>query len=149
VTSGPGAAGVAPAPPPQSLARRALTILLTLRPDGGDRYRATVGVGAEGCDPLFRAPGEALALDAVLQTVPDALAAAEARWRTAPRYPAATPPAPARATGKNAPTGKPAATTQRAAEPARPAPAAGAPDGPPAGEAPARPAAKSQLTLFG
>ncbi|HEX5502458.1 MAG TPA: hypothetical protein VFW96_07525 [Thermomicrobiales bacterium] len=135
-------ASTATSPPPaRPAARRALTVRLTLRPAGASAYRALVGVGADGCDPQFRALGDALPLDTVLAAVPAAVAAAEARWLATPRYPAASA-APA------APT-KARAASAKAANPATPEPAAGAPVAATPAPATARPAPKQQLDLFG
>jgi hypothetical protein len=81
LASTPPSAAVAPAP------RRALKVLLTLRPDGPAGYRALVSVGAAGCDPHFATIEATGTLAAVLNAVPAIVAAAETRWCQAPRYP--------------------------------------------------------------
>jgi hypothetical protein len=143
-----GATGSAPdadRPPPAPVPRRALKVLLTLRPDGPDAYRALVGVGADGCDPHFGATDEPLPLDQALGAVPEIVAAAEARWRAAPRHPtvatATKGTAPTRATATRAAARKPAEAAVAATDDTPPATVAA--------PAPARPAARNQLTLFG
>ncbi len=142
--------GDVPVPPAIQAGRRALKILLTLRPDGPDRYRALVGVGAEGCDPHFGTTGEPLPLAAALDAVPAIVAAAEARWLTAQRYPTATKPNGGAATPK--PETSPKTSASKAAR--SDGKAAGAvPAAPPAlpepSPASAKPATKNQISLFG
>lgn len=143
------APGDVPAPPP-AVPRRTLTVVLTLRPDGPDSFRALVGVGADGCDPHFGATGAPLPLAAVLGAVPAVVAAAEARWLTAPRYPRASRPSLPAPTASVQTAARAAArpvagkTGERAGEAT--AGASGTAAAPPA---PAKPAAKQQISLFG
>jgi len=66
--------------------RRALKLVVTLRPNGNAGYVAVLALGAEGCDPLLRvAPVDDFL--AALEDVPALLAEAEARWQVTPRYP--------------------------------------------------------------
>ena len=125
-------------------------MLLRLQPAGPGRYRALVGVGTDGCDPCFQAAGEALPLDAILATVPALVAASEARWLTAPRYPAPAPSTRSAATSRPGAAARSAAG--KAAKAADGAPAPVGSDRPTTAEAapaPASPAAKKQLALFG
>jgi hypothetical protein len=71
------------------LPRRALKLVVTLRPDDGAGYVVVLALGADGCDPLLRAT-RAQDLPSALEEVPALLAAAESRWQVAPRYPATT-----------------------------------------------------------
>ena len=133
--------------------RRALKIVLSLRPAAGSEepgYHVLLAVGAEGCDPLFRTV-EVAGLAAALSQVPALVADAEARWRTQPRYPAAArreakAAVPRSRPGRAERPAPPAAATDQdgAAEPGT---AAGVP---PARPAPApKPAPADQLSLFG
>ena len=132
--------------------RRVLKVLLTIQPEGGAGYRALVGVGATGCDPHFATIEAAGALAAILHAVPAIIAAAETHWRVAPRYPTAPrPTVPATAVSAKAPARPKAGVTQAtgvrgvgidaaltgAATPVTT-------DGPPA-----KPAATTQISLFG
>ncbi len=145
---------VAPGELPASLAppapRRTLKVLLTLRPDGPDGYRALVGVGADGCDPHFGATDAPLPLAAALDAVPAIVAAAEARWLTAPRYPATARPIGSAATTKGA--ASPRAGAGKAAKPVAQETGTSTTVNAPVPEAqpaPAKPATKNQISLFG
>lgn len=136
-------AATSPAP------RRALKVLLTLQPDGTDDYRALVGVGADGCDPHFGATGAPLPLAAALAAVPAIVAAAEARWLTAPRYPTAKPAGSAATTkGMTPPKAGAGKATKPGAEGAGTA-SVGTSVVPQTPPTPAKPAAKNQISLFG
>jgi hypothetical protein len=113
--------------------RRALKLVVSLRPDDGTGYRVLLALGADGCDPVLRAVGAA-DLQAALDEVPGLSAEAEARWRAAPRNPMAGPAAKARPI---------AASRVRAPLPA-PAPGPGAP-----AEREAPPARGGQLSFLG
>jgi hypothetical protein len=131
--------------------RRALKLVVSLRPGNAMGYRALIALGCDGCDPLLRA-ADVADLVAALDEVPGLLAEAEGRWQLQPRYPAI-------ASGKTRPTGgsrapsspqgpprrEPHATR---AEPRR-APAPSPPGAPtsPQSQAPASSPA-DQLTLF-
>ena len=130
-----------PAPPAP---RRALKVTLTLTPDGADDYRALVGVGADGCDPFFRALAGPGTLATILAAVPEVVAAAEDRWLGTPRYPTSV------ATGE-AVTAKATTTAKTGVKKSvHPTPAA-----PPTQDTsvtpaiPAASAAKRQIELFG
>jgi hypothetical protein len=54
---------------------------------------ASIGVQSPNCDPVFvTLTGD---LPAVLQSVPEVVAAAKQKWETSPRYPKCETPAPA------------------------------------------------------
>src|SRR5947209_4773950 len=78
----PGAADAEPGDPPtaeeaatassqaaRSTTRRALKMVVTLRPGDGPTYRAVLALGADGCDPLLRS-AEVGDLQAALDEVP-------------------------------------------------------------------------------
>lgn len=136
VAASPDEVAHLPAPPAP---RRALKVTLTLTPDGATAYRALVGVGADGCDPHFLAIEPPGALAAILGTLPEAVAAAEERWRAAPRYPGSGATAGASAPAKPATPAK-AGAKKPARHDLAPAPAPAATDAP---------AAKRQIELFG
>lgn len=123
--------------------RRALKVTLTLTPEGADAYRALVGVGAEGCDPHFRAVDEPGALATILDAVPGVIAAAEGRWLDARRYPASgttsAPAAPPMAAAPAKPGAKKPARRETAPDPAPATTPAAA----------TAPAAERQIELFG
>ena len=76
--------------------RRALKLVLTLKPSSGPGYQAVIALGAEGCDPLMRT-AEVESLAAALDLGPGLAAEAESRWRLQPRYPSAPSAVPGRA----------------------------------------------------
>jgi hypothetical protein len=97
--------------PPRAAPVPPLKLVVTLSPNAEGATRAVLGVGREGCDPVFRTIDGA-DLRSALDAVPDLVASAEARWRAQPRFPAARAAAPARPT----PPPRPASS---AAPPAR------------------------------
>ena len=131
--------------------RRALKLVVSLRPGNAMGYRALLALGSGGCDPLLRA-ADVADLAGALEEVPGLLAEAEGRWQLQPRYPTAAPAKPRPAGGSQAPTppqGSPrreAPTTP--AEPHRaPAPSPSRAPASPQSPAPASSPA-DQLTLF-
>ncbi|MGD9894805.1 MAG: hypothetical protein AB7U18_26275 [Dehalococcoidia bacterium] len=127
------------APPAATPPRRALKLVVTLRPDDRAGYRAILALGVEGCDPVLRS-GEAADLPAALDQVPALLTEADARWQVQPRNRSA-PPLPAKA--------RPVASGRQTAPRIEPAPAesvAADDDAPASNEQPAR---AGQLSLFG
>jgi len=135
-TAEPAAGG---APP-----RRALKLVVSLRPGNARGYRALIALGSDGCDPLLHA-ADVADLAGALEEVPGLLAQAERRWQLQPRYPAAAPAKSRTAGGSRAPT-RPQGPPRREAPatPAEPQPAPASPPPP----APASPQA-DQLALFG
>jgi hypothetical protein len=118
---------------PEGAAVSPLKLVVTLSPSPAGRTRAVLGVGREGCDPVFRTIEDA-DLGAALDAVPDLIAAAEAAWRAQPRHPAARPATP-----------RPTAPRPRPADP----PTLAVGPAPPPAPAPAPPAATTgQLALF-
>jgi hypothetical protein len=92
-TAEPAAGG---APP-----RRALKLVVRLRPANAIGYRALIALGSDGCDPVLRA-ADVADLAGALEEVPGLLAEAAGRWQLQPRYPTtaeanARPAAPSRA----------------------------------------------------
>jgi len=138
-TAGAPAATPHPTPAGAPAVPRALKLVARLAPAGDGGFRAELGVGADGCDPLFRVL-DVPDLAAALAALPALVAEAGERWRDQPRYPAAQQP-PRPASGA-----RPAATPAPAGQ--APAPAAGprpSPDAPSAASA----APQAQLSLFG
>lgn len=87
--------GAAAAPPPADASgpeRRGLKLVVKLEPVGDAGYRAQLGVGRDGCDPLLRTL-EVRDMVEVLEAAPELIAEAQARWHEQPRYPKAPPPA--------------------------------------------------------
>jgi hypothetical protein len=141
--AGPAAGG---APP-----RRALKLVVSLRPGNAMGYRALIALGSDGCDPLLRA-ADVVDLVGALEEVPGLLAEAEGRWDLQPRYPAPSP-AMTRPPGGGRAAARPQGPPRReaAATPAEPyrAPAPsplGAPASPQSPMSPSSPT--DQLTLF-
>ncbi len=66
--------------------RPGLKLVVSLRPNGNGRYRAFVGLGAEGCDPVLRSV-EVAELSGLLGMLPCLVEDAESRWQTSPRNP--------------------------------------------------------------
>ncbi len=130
----PSAGGLTPAGALPS----GVKLVVSLRPNGSGRYRAFIGIGADGCDPLLRC-AEVAGLAEVLHLLPGLLDEAEAVWRTRRRNPTVPPrprgPAVAKA-GKAEPRVPPAEAI-RETKPAEP----------PATVAKTAPA--GQLSLFG
>jgi hypothetical protein len=97
--------------------RRALKLVVSLRPGGGTGYRALLALGADGCDPVLRAV-EVADLQTALNEVPGLAAEAEARWREGPRNPTVRPTAKARPTALTRPSAPPPAPAPRRDAPA-------------------------------
>ena len=117
--------------------RRALKVILRLKPTDGTGYRALLAVGADGCDPLWRSL-DADDLPAALDAIPGLLADAEEHWQHAHRYPA--PTLPSRAKRREAAPGDPETSAP---------PAAGDTSSvPPAPRSPTKPVPVDQLALF-
>lgn len=127
--------------------RRALKLVVTLRPEDGLSCRALLALGANGCDPVFRSV-ETTDLAAALSEVLPLLAEAEARWRTRPRNATAAPRGTDVDSSARA-SGDPTPAAAEAAGP--PTPVGPAPQSPPRVGAPATaPAGRAgQLPLFG
>ncbi len=124
--------------------RRALKLVVSLRPGGAMGYQAVLALGADGCDPLLHA-ADVGDLAGALEEVPGLLAQAEGRWELQPRYPAAPPAKTRPAAASRAPTprqGPPRCEAR--ATPAEPSPA-------PTSSYPPAPASSQadQLALFG
>jgi hypothetical protein len=83
------ACGCAPARAAQPLDRK-IKLVMRLEPNDTG-LRALVAVGADDCDPELRV-FEVANLSDALQSVPQLLAAAEARWASQARYPMAARP---------------------------------------------------------
>ncbi|MHB1413977.1 MAG: hypothetical protein ACYC1C_01900 [Chloroflexota bacterium] len=82
-----------PARPGSSVTLRpGLKLVVSLRPNGEGRYRAFVGLGAEGCDPVLRSV-EVAELAGLLGMLPCLVEDAESRWQTSPRNPRQAGPA--------------------------------------------------------
>jgi hypothetical protein len=140
-TDPPAAAGAATEPPaPTPAPRRALKLVVTLRPDDGTGYHAILALGGvpsgPGCDPLLRS-ADVADLEAALDEVPGLLAEAEARWEAQPRNPSAQPARPARAAAPQRTPAPSPAPGPAATETAAPAPT------------PAKAPNAGQLSLFG
>jgi hypothetical protein len=130
--AGPAAGG---APP-----RRALKLVVSLRPGNVVGYRALIALGSDGCDPLLRA-ADVADLTGAMEEVPGLLAEAEGHWQLQPRYPAAAPAKSRPAAGSRAPT--PPQGPPRREPPAFP------PHAPALPQPPAPASSRSdQLTLF-
>lgn len=128
-------------PPTPEAARRVVKLVVVLRPTEAG-HAATLAVGAEGCDPVFR-DVEAPDLAAALAELPALVAEAEERWRASPRYPAARTTAP-----RPPPARRPATPVPADPVPAVATPAVGdQPTSPP--EQAGQPAPAGQLALFG
>jgi hypothetical protein len=127
--------------------RRALKLVVTLRPADGRGYRALLALGADGCDPMFRAVEAADFAAALAEALP-LLAEAEGRWRTRPRNATVAPRRTvddARARASDAPT---SAATEAAAAMTSAGPAPESPPPPVGAPAAARAARAGQLPLF-
>ena len=131
--------------------RRALKLVVSLRPGNAMGCRALIAVGSDGCDPLLRATDVA-DLAGALEEVPGLLAEAEGRWELQPRYPAAAPAKPRPTGGSRAPS--PPQRPPRREPPATPAeprqaPAVSPHRAPASSQSPAPPSSPTdQLTLF-
>lgn len=148
---GPTPAAAEPATPTtDSGPKRALKLVLTLRPGEGSSYHALIALGADGCDPLLRTIIVA-DLPAALDAAAALAAEADARWQLQPRYQQAA-----------LPTARPAATGSRSGAARHPASAGPITTAPPPAEAvpaspleppdipPApKPQNSGQLSLFG
>jgi hypothetical protein len=135
-TAEPAAGG---APP-----RRALKLVVRLRPANAMGYRALIALGSDGCDPVLRA-ADVADLAGALEEVPGLLAEAAGRWQVQPRYPTtavanARPAAPSRAPAS--PGERPRREAPATPDEQRPAPTSAHP--------PATTSAQAdQLALFG
>ncbi|HZS01229.1 MAG TPA: hypothetical protein VFE37_21100 [Chloroflexota bacterium] len=131
-------------------ARRALKLVVSLRPSNAVGYRALIALGADGCDPLLRT-ADVPDLAGALDEVPGLLAEAEGRWELQPRYPAAVSVKTRPASSSRAPAspyrppggGRPAT----AAEP-QPAPTLSPARAPASPHSPPATSPADQLTLF-
>ncbi|HEU5424092.1 MAG TPA: hypothetical protein VFU72_11165 [Nitrolancea sp.] len=119
-------------------------MLLTLRPDGPTGYRALVGVGTAGCDPHLATIEATGTLAAVLNAVPEIVAAAETRWRATPRYPTVLRPAVLATVAPTKASSHPKAAVTKATGVAGAGIDSATPD-----SSPAKPAATTQISLFG
>ena len=143
----PEESSVSPAP------RRSLKLVVTLTPAEAGQYRATLALGADGCDPVLRSVTVS-ALSEALDQVPNLVEEAQAHWRLHPRNPT-TVPATRRTAATRTRSGSTAADAQAAEREPRDPPDPGAD----AESSPSRPATNpvsvparptgDQLTLFG
>jgi hypothetical protein len=143
-TAEPAAGGTPP--------RRALKLVVSLRPGNARGYRALIALGTDGCDPLLHA-ADVADLVGALEEVPGLLAQAEGRWQLQPRYPAAAPTKTGPAGGSRAPSppqGPPRREPPAAATEPHQAPAPSPPCVPASPQSPAPASSPTdQLTLFG
>ena len=103
-----------------------------------------MGVGADGCDPQFATIEATGTLATVLNAVPALVAAAETHWRAAPRYPTALRPTVTTTVALAKASSHPKAAVTKAAGVAGAGIDSATLDNPPA-----KPAATTQISLFG
>lgn len=132
------------------LPRHPFKLVITARPQDNGGLGVVLAIGADGCDPLFRAI-DVESVEVAVAALPGLVADAETRWASQPRNPTRQPSPRVKAPGPRDTSPAPpseGATTQAPVEAATPAPMEPAPK--PADTQPGGSHRSSdQLALFG